>query len=42
MSRSGNSERVFNMRYVLPEKLGPTNNVRLLLLLLPFSIFGCC
>ena len=41
ISQSGNRERFFNIRYDLPKKLGPTNNVRLLLLLLLFSIFGC-
>ena len=39
-SRFGIRERIFNIRQVLPEKLGPTNNVRLLLLLSTLSIIG--
>ena len=41
LSRSGISERMFKIRYVLPEKLGPTKSVRLLLLMLTLSTFGC-
>ena len=37
----GIRERFFNIRQVLPEKLGPTKSVRLLLLVLTFLFFGC-
>ena len=38
-SRFGIRERHFKINYVLPEKLGLTNSVRLLLLLLPLTNF---
>ena len=43
MSRSGFREKILSMRCVLPEELGPTKSVQLLLLLLVFtlSFFGC-
>ena len=42
ISRFGSRESFFNIKCVLPAKLHPTNTVRLFLLLLPFSFFGCC
>ena len=41
ISRFGIRARIFDIKYVLPENDGPTKSVRLLLLL-PFSIIGCC
>ena len=41
ISGSGIRERFFNKRYVLSEKLGPTNSVRLLLIVLTLSNIGC-
>ena len=39
MSRFGIREKNFDIKYVSPKKLGPIISVRLLLLILPFSIF---
>ena len=41
ISQSSNRERLFKIKYVKPEKLGPTKSVRLLLLMITLSIFGC-